>query len=809
MTSRGVDTAAPASLGAGDRAPGAGPGGADLRLAVPVLACWCALRWALGHSALAVVGGSVASMAIAGLGLWLGPRLRDRARLAAAVRTAALSAAVCALVLGPAAARIHLARDPALFELAARHTTVTVEVTVESDPRVLQARSPTGSERSAVSARLTGLVLDRGRVSMRDDVLLLVPSRSWQSVGPGQRVRCDARLLLPPPTTGLLSAVLGVQGPPQQIGRAPFWQRGATAVRQGLQRATRGLPPLPGGLLPGIVDGDTTRLDPVLAQRFRVAGLTHLVAVSGTNVSIVIGAVALTLRRLRASPRLTMALGLVTLVGFVVLARPSPSVLRAAMMAAIGLGALAAGRPRTTVPILSASVLLLLLWHPSLAADLGFLLSVSATAALLLIAPSWAEALRRRKVPPLLAEGLAVAAAAHVVTAPLIAAVSGQVSLVAIPANLLAEPVVAVATVLGLLCALTSVIWIPAAGVLAQLACWPCRWLVWVAETFGAMPGASLPWPSGGVGALLLVTASLLLARAALSAKGRPVLAVAMVIALVVQVPVRMLVDGWPARGWIMVACDVGQGDALVLPAGAGAAVVVDAGPDPLPVDRCLRGLGVRRVALLVLTHPHLDHVGGIAGVWHQRTVTGVVVSAGHEPVAGVRLVAEQARAHGVPVATARPGDTWVVGAGGDAVSLTVLGPVRVLRGTRSDPNNNSLVMLAVSHGVRIMLAADAEIEEQDELLGLGDDLRADVLKVPHHGSAYSDRAFLAAVGARIGVISVGRGNDYGHPAPSLLRMAADLGVAVARTDLSGDVAVVRRGGTLSLVARAPQAGDG
>ena len=185
------------------------------------------------------------------------------------------------------------------------------------------------------------------------------------------------------------------------------------------------------------------------------------------------------------------------LVGFVVLARPSPSVLRAAVMAGIALVALATGRQRTALPVLAASTLGLLLWKPELAVDFGFALSVTATAALLLIAPGWVQALRRRGVPPGLAEALGVAAAAHLVTVPLIAGISGRVSLVAIPANVLAEPVVAPATVLGLLAALSSVLWLPLAVLLAQLAGWPCRWLVWVAEYFGSLPGASVPWPAG------------------------------------------------------------------------------------------------------------------------------------------------------------------------------------------------------------------------------------------------------------------------------------------------------------------------
>lgn len=575
-------------------------------------------------------------------------------------------------------------------------------------------------------------------------------------------------------------------------------------MRAGLRQAAAGLPAQPRGLLPGLVDGDTSQLDPVLADRFRVAGLTHLVAVSGTNCSIAVGAIALTLRRLRASPRLTAALSAVALIGFVVLARPSPSVLRAAAMAGIALLGLAFGRQRDALPGLAAATLALLVWHPTLATDLGFALSVAATAALLLIAPGWAAALERRGVPAGLGEAFAVAAAAHVVTAPIIAGISGRISLVAIPANILAEPVVAVTTVLGLLAAIASVIWLPAAKVLAELAGWPCRWLVWVGDHFGSLPGASLPWPAGVTGGLLLAAVTVALGWLCRRAAARSLLAVAVVAALVVQIPVRAVIGGWPPTGWLMVACDVGQGDGLVLNAGGGQAVVIDTGPDPVAMDRCLRELGVRRIRLLVLSHYHLDHVGGITGALRGRELDALLTSPLADPDSGHRLVLNAIAGTGVRPTVAAPGTSVDVG----AVRLDVLGPAAAFAGTRSDPNNSSVILRATVAGFRILLPGDAEVEAQDALLAAGVDLRADLLKVPHHGSAYSDPAFLQAVRPQLAVISVGRDNDYGHPSPLLLAELDRLGVPSRRTDRDGDVAVVADHGRLLPVLHATRTGN-
>ena len=241
-----------------------------------------------------------------------------------------------------------------------------------------------------------------------------------------------------------LSVTLAERGDPELLGRPPWWQRAAGAVRAALRRAVAGLPDQERGLLPGLVDGDTSNLDPVLAERFKLAGLTHLVAVSGTNCSLVIGAALLVLRRARARPWLAALVGAVGAGD--VRGRRAAVAERAAGGADGARSRWCRWRPGgrgPRCPRSPATVLALLVWDPTLSGSASFAMSALATAALLVIAPGWARALRARGVPIGLAEAVAVAAAAHVVTAPVIAAISGRVSLVAIPANVLAEPVVA------------------------------------------------------------------------------------------------------------------------------------------------------------------------------------------------------------------------------------------------------------------------------------------------------------------------------------------------------------------------------
>jgi competence protein ComEC len=255
-------------------------------------------------------------------------------------------------------------------------------------------------------------------------------------------------------------------------------------------------------LLPGLVDGDVAALPPATAADFRASGLTHVVAVSGANCVAVLAAASFLARfaGLRSRPAAGAA-GL-ALLAFVLVARPSASVLRAAGTGLLALVAVATGRERAAVPALAATVLVLLTLSPDLGRQPGFALSVLATAALLLLAPAWRDALVRRGWRPGRAEAVAVAVAAQAACAPVLAVLGAGVGLAAVPANLLALPAVPWATVAGVAAAVLS----PASPVLARLAAWTawpaCWWLVTVAHLAARLPGGTLPWPDGVAGGL-------------------------------------------------------------------------------------------------------------------------------------------------------------------------------------------------------------------------------------------------------------------------------------------------------------------
>jgi competence protein ComEC len=246
----------------------------------------------------------------------------------------------------------------------------------------------------------------------------------------------------------------------------------------------------------------------------------------------------------------------------------------------------------------------------------------------------------------------------------------------------------------------------------------------------------------------------------------------------------------WPLDRWGFVACDVGQGDGLVLSTGPGRAVVVDAGPEAASIDACLTRLRIRVVDAVVLTHFHADHVDGLPGVLHGRTVRQILATPVRDPPFQWQEVSEWAASAGVPLGELYAGDdlAW------PGLAAHVWWPARVIN-DGSVPNNASVVLTVRMAGLSLLLLGDVEHEAAHQvLLALQHDPRAppslDVVKVAHHGSANRDDRLLASIRAPVAVISVGADNDYGHPATSTLTALHDDGYRVYRTDQAGDIAV-------------------
>ncbi|WP_171134087.1 MULTISPECIES: ComEC/Rec2 family competence protein [Streptomyces] len=795
-------------------------GPVDLRLVPPALAAWATAALAPEASP-GLLTGVVVVCLVVGCGLLLATvRAAGGAGSRAAVAAVLLCVAAAAASAGLHGADLRRGPVPGLAE---RFATVTAELEITADPRLTRPRV-TGNHLAPVSVLAKGEVRSVQQASgtravTRTPVLVIVDAgaagrREWLGLLPSTRVRVTGRLAPPMVGGDRIAAVVRVRdrAGPQVVEEPSGAQRFAGRLRAGLREATDGLPADARALLPGLVVGDTSRIPPDLDEAFKETDLAHTLAVSGSNLTIILalllGPPGLAQRserrglapRIGISLRTTAVLGGALTLAFVVVCRPDPSVLRAAACGAVALLALATGRRKSLIPALATAVLLLVLYDPWLARSYGFLLSVLATGALLTLAPRWSSALRGRGVPPRLAEALAAAGAAQALCAPVVAVLSARVSLVAVPCNLLVEFAVAPATVLGFAALTVAPVAMPVAKGLAWCASWPAGWIAQVARTGAAMPGAGVDWPGGWGGAALLALVTVAVVVAGRRLLRHPWLCagcgVLLVLAVVQPPPLARVVTGWPPPGWRMALCDVGQGDATVLAAGPGTGVVVDAGPDAKLVDQCLRDLGITSIPLVVLTHFHADHVAGLPGVLRGRAVGAIETTGFEEPVDQAEFVRREAVARGIPVTRALAGEERRTG----DLSWQVLWPPPRPAPEPEGPNDASVAMLVRSAGLRMLLLGDLEPPAQQALLRTPAAALVggvDVLKVAHHGSAYQDPGLIRRAAPRLALISCGADNPYGHPAPSTVAALREGGARVLRTDVDGALAVVGAGGGL------------
>jgi competence protein ComEC len=461
----------------------------DLRLVPAAMTGWAVtgagIVWHTGGSVIAAVGALIAT---ATLGWWgSGRRAKaDRGGLGPSVLAVVVVATAFGIAIG---LRVDELRQHPVTQ---RYGTVAaVVVTPTESPRAL------GGNRTMFRGSL--LSMDDRQMSGR--VVVFASSTDLAGLTANTPVAFRARIGRPT-RRDLSVAVLSVVGD-AAYGEAARIHRAAQQVRAGFaDAARRSLPADQAAMLPALVLGDTSGVPNQTTADFRAAGLTHLTAVSGANVTIVCGAVLLTAGLI--GPRAAVGLAAVALLAFVVLVQPSASVLRAAAMGAITLLAVLSHRRRQAIPALSASVLLLLTAAPELAVDIGFALSVSATAALVVLAPVWSRRLVDRGWPKPAADAVSVATAAQVVTAPLVAGMAGTLSMVSVAANIAVAPVIPPLTVVGTAAAALSPIWPAGADLLIRFTGPELWWLLKVARWAAAVPGASVPVPSGLPGLILI-----------------------------------------------------------------------------------------------------------------------------------------------------------------------------------------------------------------------------------------------------------------------------------------------------------------
>ena len=516
---------------------------------------------------------------------------------------------------------------------------------------------------------------------------------------------------------------------------------------------------------------------------------------SGANIALVLAAVLgpLLLAGVRRRPRLLIAAGVVA--GYVWLVGDEPSVQRAATMAAPLLAARFAGVRASPVAALALTVALWSVLDPVTAASIGFLLSALATAAILLAAPPLARALEQMsggRLGRTAALVLAVPLVAQAACTPVLILLTPEVSVWAVPVNMLVGPLVGPSTVLGLVALVLGVLWPGGAAVLYGIAAGGAHLVLLIARTADDLPGSRIAVPDGTTGVLGAIGV-LLLAGLAVAGRRRPAVrwatAVVLVIALAPGIGRMLPVRSTP--GWSLALCAVGQGDALLLrPAGVhqdGPTVLVDTGPDPAALSACLDLLQVRQVDLLVLTHPHADHTGGRDALTGARTPAQQWVCP--LPAAAADVVP------GAPVEVATTGTGWEQ----DGLALTVLWPDSAEAAERAsaaergsgegDAANDCSIALEArwADGTRLVTLGDLEPAAQEQLAAT-EPGPADIVKVAHHGSRFQHAPLYEQLDPDLALVPVGRENTFGHPTDELLDLVRGTGAQVLRTDVHGTV---------------------
>ncbi|WP_394214314.1 ComEC/Rec2 family competence protein [Brachybacterium vulturis] len=573
----------------------------------------------------------------------------------------------------------------------------------------------------------------------------------------------------------------------------------ALSVRHSLRRqarqATSHLPSDEAALVRGMTLGDTRGMGEQTEEIMRRAGISHLVAVSGANIALVLAAVLgpLLLCGVRRRPRLLVAGSVVA--GYVWLVGDEPSVQRAATMAVPLLAARFAGVRASPIAALALTVALWSVLDPVTAASIGFLLSALATAAILLAAPRLATALEElssNRLGRTAALVLAVPLVAQLACTPVLILLTPEVSAWSVPVNMLVGPLVGPSTVIGLLALVIGTAWPAAAALLWTLAAGGAHLVLLIARAADALPGSRIPVPAGVTG-VLLVLAVLLAAAIAVAARRLPLTrwAVAALLVAVLAPGAGRLLPLSTGPEWTLALCAVGQGDALLLRPhpddGPGSTVLIDTGPDPAMLRSCLDRLQVREIDLLVLTHPHQDHTGGRAALTGRRTPQRQWICP--LPEAASESVTR------VPTTVATTGETWQH----PGLALRVLWPGSAEDARRAAAaehgggegdaaNDCSIVLEALwGDGTRLVSLGDLEPTAQQELAALRPG-PADIVKVAHHGSRFQHAPLYRQLGPALALVPVGRENDFGHPTEEALGLLHTLGAQVLRTDVHGTV---------------------
>jgi len=689
------------------------------------------------------------------------------------------------------------------------------EAEVEIEGRVATVPATAGERRRYWLRARDGRILD-----------VSAPPTEWP-LAPGDSVRLRARLRTPPgaanpggrdtaarlAASGVSAEAVALLPPARTAPPSPLsWLERA---RTRFAEAAEALPPRERGVVRAIGTGDRGALDPATTESFARSGLAHVLAVSGLHLVVVAYGLERLVRSLLLrwdavasrldARRASAALILPATVLYALATGAGVPILRAAVAAAAAFLGVLLDREPTAPNTLALAALAIAAGDPGSLLDPSLQLSFAAVAGLAL----WAGPLRRalpvprappgswraRLVEPLLA-GACTTVAATIATAPVLAFHFRRLPVLGVLANVAGVPLGSALTVVAALAALAAA---AAPGVAVPLL-WAARplatGLIALSDAAAAPRWGTVwigsPGASGAIG-----SAALLAVATALRGRARWACSAAAAVCLLAAPPLRAAAAR--ARGGLeVIFLSVGQGDAALLRLPDGAAVLVDGGgatqpdrydPGARDVLPLLLDLGVRRLAAVFVSHPHPDHLNGLPAV-----AAAIPIDAVFAPVEPPDDLSRAAFARLPPAAILPPGASWERA----GVRIRVLGGARDALGT-----NDASLVLRVEHGdVALLFTGDIEAAGEAGAVSAGG-LRADAVKVPHHGSrTSSSAAFVEAVRPRFAVVSSGAGNRYGFPHPEAVERWRSVGAEVLRTD-AGAVRLLSDGRTLHRVGAA------
>ena len=790
----------------------------DRRLTPLALLVWAGTALLLGATprivtitAMACVLCGLTMLAVRALGMQPTKASRTTASIQSTagqlLRTIGAALLIAGLLLQPLSLRLAARTESGLPRAAAQRMFVLIEGTVTSEPRLQQSGFLAGA--LTFDVKLNHAQFHGRHTTFPGTIKVTIPTTQQTGEPPayGELISLEGKLT-PTQTAERPIAQLTASAPPRILKPADQPNRLINSIRSNLTQLISGFSPQARGLVPGAAIGDTSQLSPELTSAMKVSGLTHITAVSGSHFAIVF-LIVLAITWKLPRPARAAVVGL-SVVGFVCLVHPNAAVLRAAVMGAVAVLGTLRGRPSQALAALASATLGLILYDPWYARDYGFVLSVLATAGLVIGSAPIAQFLHRPTggqplLPKTAARAFAVPIAAQLAVGPVLLGLQPNVSLYSVPANLAADPALFPATIFGLLATALSGIWPGAALVFAHIASGATWWIAAVASTTASLPYATIAWPRGFIGVVLLIALTLLvclgayacwatsgflaLRKAVATAKTRgnrrkaedgwrepylltlqqrpliralhaqkrelkwlSILAAACILLLVIL----SLRPAWLeplsreshfGSNWSMASCDVGQGDAFVAKTAAGNTIMIDTGPPGMGVANCLAALHITVLDAVYISHYHADHVGGldevVAAVHVGQIVTGPAIGVD----GAARHVQELAAAHNIP--------------------LAVLGRNQI---SRIQPNAEGA--RTTVGGVKVLWPTEQEITSLAQRNQAGEDVT--------NASSLVLRIELAGPGVQTG-------DERGAVDSSTAGLAQDIDIAVALGDLEED----------------------